>query len=167
MKYKCTTCEKEHDEWPALAFASPYNYNILSEKDKKSIAELNEDFCVIKYEDQTDLFIRTILLQKVNDGCQNLDYGVWVSLSKKSFDDYSEHFKTGNQDVVYFGYLCSKIPEYDDTLSIKMNVIVKKGTNRPEVIPHEDQMDIPFVRDYYNGITVEEVERRIDFMLNL
>ena len=165
MEYKCSKCGKVHDEWPALGFTTPDQYHELSEEEKDKVAEISEDFCVIKYEDQTDRFIRCVLFQEVNDCCQNLEYGVWVSVSEKSFNEYKSFFQSGDNDAVYFGYLCSQIPEYEDTLGIKMNVVVSQGDNRPEVIPHDDQMDDPFVKDYYEGISKEEAEQRIKSMV--
>ena len=43
MKYKCSTCGKEHEDFPALVFSSPYYYNRLSEEDKEKLANLNSD----------------------------------------------------------------------------------------------------------------------------
>ncbi len=61
IKFKCDCCGKIHDEWPALTFNSPDNYNCLSENDKNSIGYLDKDFCVINYQDQSDRFIRCVL----------------------------------------------------------------------------------------------------------
>ena len=165
MKFRCEKCGEEHEGWPAIAFDAPHFYHILSEEDKQNIAEISDDFCTIRHEDQTDYFVRAVLRQKVNNHCQNLEYGVWVSLSEKNHKDYYDNFDTGNSEKTYFGYLCNKIPEYDTTLSIKTDVVVSKGNNRPEIIPHDNQIEIPFVRDYYNGIAKEEAEKRINSML--
>lgn len=88
MKYTCSCCGQEHDEWPALTFSSPTSYNELTDKEKKELGQLSNDFCVITYPDQTDRFIRCTLTQKVTDHCENLDYGIWVSLSEQSYQDY-------------------------------------------------------------------------------
>ena len=163
MRYKCSECGHYHEDWPALAFNSPDYYAMLSEEDKKNIAEINDDFCIIQHDTQTDHFIRTVLFQKVNDSCEPLHYGIWVSLSEKSFIEYSENFHD-NKEAGYFGYLCNAIPGYENTLAIKCNVYVTSGNNRPEVVPQE--CDHPFVRDYINGISVEEAEHRIKEMIN-
>jgi hypothetical protein len=86
MKYTCNNCGKEHEEWPALTFKEPDGYHCLSEKDKADIAEISSDFCVVTHPEQTDRYIRCTLTLKVNDHCEDLDYGVWVSLSEKSFE---------------------------------------------------------------------------------
>jgi len=160
MRYRCTKCGQEHEGRPAIAFDSPFHYKDLSEEDKKSIADLSDDFCVIKHDDQTDRFVRTVIHQKVNDDCQTLDYGVWVSLSEKSYIDYLDNYANDKYEGTYFGYICNKLPGYEDTLSIRANVVLR-GKIRPEVIPHDDQLDNDFVKDYYNGIDKQLADRKV------
>ncbi len=162
--FKCPECGQIHADWPALGFISPSNYHNLTAEEKETIGELTSDFCEIHYEDQTARFIRVTLTQKVLDSCEDLDYGLWVSLSEKSFLDYKTNFDAKNHETGYFGWLCSIIPEYDDTLSIPCDVITKNGNSRPEIFPHES-FDHPFVRDYYNGISHAEAEERVQRML--
>jgi hypothetical protein len=167
IKYTCSCCGKEHEEWPALVYSSPTNYDELSEEDKKNIGELDTDFCVIKHLDQTDKFIRSTLTQKVVDHCQNLEYGLWVSLSDKSFQDYSDNYNNENHETKYFGWLSNDLPDYDFRQgSIPTTVFTKAGNKRPEIVPHQD-FDHPFVYDYYDGITMVEAERRIKEMLKI
>ena len=96
IKYTCSCCGKEHEEWPALVYISPTNYDTLSEDDKKNIGKLDTDFCVITHSDQTDRFVRCTLTQKVIDHCEDLEYGLWVSLSDESFQNYSDNFNNKN-----------------------------------------------------------------------
>lgn len=102
-----------------------------------------------------------MLNQKIIGSEETLQYGVWVSLSEKSYNDYAAHFKSPDYIASYFGYLSNQLPGYESTLSIKTTVETTINNNRPEIFPHDDQMDDPFVRDYYEGITREEAERRI------
>ena len=168
MQFQCSKCGKVHKEWPAIAFDAPHNFYELSEGEKKKyVKEITDDFCVLEYEDQTDRFIRVVLYQEVIDSCQYLHYGVWVSLSEKNFDEYKANFYSEEQEGIYFGYLCSQIANYGYSNTIKTNVVLSKNRQRPEVIPHQDQMEIDFVRDYWNGITKAEAEKRIaDAMSN-
>jgi hypothetical protein len=92
MHYKCSLCGQIHEDWPAIAFNAPYHYDTLPDMDKENRAEISSDFCIINHGDQTDRFIRAVLFQKINADAEPLNYGVWVSLSEKSFDDYKEHF---------------------------------------------------------------------------
>lgn len=165
IKFICSCCGHEHFEWPALTFNSPTNYSWLSDKEKETIAELDSDFCIIKYTDQTDRFIRCTMTQKVNDHCQNLEYGVWVSLSENNFIDYIENYNNKNHITSYFGWLCNMIPEYNIGESIPTTVFTKSGNQRPEIVPFDD-CDHLLVLDYYKGITKEEAEKRINSMLD-
>jgi hypothetical protein len=165
IKYTCGCCGKTHYEWPALTFSSPDAYSFLSGTAKENIAEISSDFCIITHPKQTDRFIRCTLTQKVTDHCEDLEYGFWVSLSEKSYQDYSDNYKNENHETSYFGWLCNNIAQYDFAESIPTTVYTKKGNSRPEIVPHEN-FDHPFVRDYYNGISKEEAEIRIKQMLD-
>jgi len=164
MKFICSCCGKELEEWPSLAYNAPANYYGLSEDEKRNLASLDDDFCTIRHSGLTDRFIRATLTQKVLDCCQNLDYGVWVSLSEKSFEDYIGNFTGDDHEAIYFGWLSNNLPDYEFKGSIPTSVFTRKCGQRPEIVPHEGH-DHPFVRDYYNGITKEEAERRINNIL--
>ncbi len=166
MKYTCSKCGQEHEGRPAIAFDSPYHYKELSDQEKKSIATLTGDFCVITYDDQTDRFIRTVIHQQVNDDCQTLDYGVWVSLSEKSYKDYYDNYDNEKYEATYFGYISNKLPGYGETLSIRVNVVLR-GKIRPEVIPHDDQLDNDFVNHYYNGMDKDMADKKVKDALGL
>jgi len=166
IKYTCASCGLEHEEWPAIAFDSPTSFHVLSDQLKKEIGELDSDFCVVRHPDQTDRFIRATLTQKVIDHCENLEYGLWVSLSEKNFQEYADNFKNQNLQTKYFGWLSNDIPEYEFLEGIPTTVFTKTGNARPEIVPHKD-FDHPFVKDYYNGITKQEAENRIKAMLNI
>ncbi|CAL2058493.1 DUF2199 domain-containing protein [Tenacibaculum sp. 190524A05c] len=163
-KFTCSQCGEVHSEWPALAYNSPSSYYNLSENEKINIAKINDDFCEIEYDSQTDRFIRVILIQKVNDFDQNLEYGLWVSLSEKSYTDYQANFNNSNHENSYFGWLSNYLPDYEFSESIPMTVFAQKGNNRPEIVPHSE-FNHPFVEDYYNGISKKEAERRIHQMI--
>ncbi|NIG56411.1 DUF2199 domain-containing protein [Chitinophaga sp. Cy-1792] len=165
-KYTCTCCGKEHDEWPALGFIAPDDYAQLPEEKKadETYCELTHDFCTVNHPDQTDRFVRGVLFQKITDHCDTLDYGVWTSLSEKSFKDYYDNFNNPEHEAVYFGWLSNDLADYTFESCIPLNVVCAGDGKRPEFIPHESH-DHPFVRDYYNGITKAEAERRIADML--
>jgi len=164
ISHKCSVCGETHKGWPALTFNFPSSYYELSESEKQSIAKIDSDFCEITYEDQIDRFIRVTLKQKIKDSIQELDYGLWVSLSEESWNDYKSNYDTNNHLVQYFGWLNSRIPEYKNTINIPTTVVTKEGNERPEIRPHEDYKH-RFVEDYYNGISIEEAEKRLHEMM--
>ena len=159
-KFKCSQCGEYHEEWPALGKKSPWHYHTLPEHKKEQIAYLNDDFCEIRWDDQTDKFIRTVLAIPVIDFHLNLEYGLWVSVSAKSYEEYNTNFDSMAYESGFFGWICNKINGYKDTLQIPTDVIVHPGTQRPRLKPHADHQH-QLVLDFYNGISREEAESRI------
>lgn len=159
-RYICSECGQEHNDWPAIAWSSPAHYDSLSDEDKTNKSTLSNNFCSIDHGTQSDWFIRCCLDQMVIGNEEPLQYGVWASLSEQSYEDYHAHFNDDSYETMYFGWLCTNIPEYGKTLTIPLNVIVRSNGQRPIVIPHQTH-DHAFVRDYYAGITLEEAVKRI------
>lgn len=163
-KLQCSQCEGIHEEWPALVYLSPLQYDELTEEEKNSRATLSGDFCLIQDTPETYRFIRVVLVLPIIDYPElTLEYGLWVSLSEKSFADYQEHFSSG-KETGYFGWLCNNIEGYNKTLNIPMDVYASKDGSRPLIAPHQDH-DHPLVNDYYLGISKEEAERRVHLVL--
>ena len=87
IKYICDCCGKEHESWPAITYNAPNSYSNLSAQEKEEIAVIDEDFCVIKYADgHIDRFIRVVLIQKVNDHCEDLEYGFDIAKKTSALD---------------------------------------------------------------------------------
>ncbi|GAB0156284.1 DUF2199 domain-containing protein [Chryseobacterium sp. Alg-005] len=165
MKFTCKCCGKEHNEWPAIVYSSPSHYLNLTDE-QLEYAELTSDLCIIEYPEQTDRFIRVVLIQEVIENCQNLDYGVWVTLSEKNFNEYIENYNNEGFEATYSGWFSNYLPDYKSTINIPTKIIVNNSIGRPLIYPYEDY-DHQFVDDFYNGITKEEAERRINTVLKM
>lgn len=163
-QYRCSTCGQVHDELPAFGFRTPYHYDILSDEAKKTIAEISDDFCIIRHPGQTDRFIRATLTIPINDACEDLDYGIWVSLSEKNFNEYLSEFHDYTSEKTYFGTICNKIPAYaESTIGLPVNVVTSPEGLRPELVPHQSKHAL--VDDWEKGITIEAAENRVEWML--
>ncbi|WP_289004212.1 DUF2199 domain-containing protein, partial [uncultured Kingella sp.] len=91
--YTCTVCHETHEDLPALGFIVPDPYAELSAAERAQFqAECDDNFCIIRYPEQTDYFIRVVLDIPIIDHEETLEYGVWVSVSEASFNDYRAHF---------------------------------------------------------------------------
>ncbi len=159
----CSDCGEKHSNWPALAFNSPDYYASLPKEEKEQFGELGSDFCEIHYPDQIDRFIRVVLEQRVVEVCETLSYGLWVSLSEQSYEDYYANFHNYEHETSYFGWLSNNIRAYDNTFNVPMT-ITTQGNKRPYATPHQE-FHHPFVRDFYQGINKLEAQRRVDAML--
>lgn len=164
IKYICQCCGEEKEDWPAIAYNAPYFYYCLSEEELEN-AELTSDLCVVEDAENTHRFIRTVLVQEVKDDCRDLEYGIWVSLSEKNFNEYVENYDNKEFEAEYFGWLSTYLPDYEFEESIPTTVLVNNSVGRPFVYPHESY-EHPFVHDFYNDITKEEAEKRINRVLN-
>lgn len=138
---------------------------MLSADDKDKIATLKSDSCIISYADETNYFIRCVLFQDIIDSDTQLHYGPWVSLSEKSFNDYILNFDNNEREGGYFGWISNNLLGYENTTAIPADVYLRKNGSRPEIIPHED-FNHPFVKDYHNGISMEEAHKRIEALLS-
>ncbi|MXN93186.1 DUF2199 domain-containing protein [Flavobacterium sp. Sd200] len=150
---------------PALAYKTPLYYDCLSENEKKSITELSSDTCIIRYGDETNYFIRCVMLQDILFHEEKLNYGLWVSLSEQSFYDYMNNYDDKEREGKYFGWISNNLIGYDKTIEIPTDVVLGQNGNRPEVIPHKS-FNHPFINDYYKGISLEEAHNRIAQILN-
>ncbi|HHK5570627.1 DUF2199 domain-containing protein [Neisseria lactamica] len=160
--YTCTSCGENHEEMPAIGFTAPDPYNQLSEEERIAYqAECDSDFCIIRYPDQTDRFIRAVLLIPIIGHQETLEYGVWVSVSEKSFNDYQSHFHDNPENAVYFGMICNRLPPYEsDTFGLHCNVVTQSDNRRPLLQLHQGS-EHPLVRDFYHGIEYAEAQARI------
>ena len=161
--YTCTSCGEKHEDMPALCFATPDPYSQLSEEERIAYqAECDSDFCIIRYPDQTDRFIRAVLLIPIIGHEETLEYGVWVSVSEKSFNDYQSDFHDNPENVVYFGRICNRLPPYEsDTFGLHCNVVTQSDNRRPLLQLHQGS-EHPLVRDFYHGIEYAEAQARIE-----
>ncbi len=161
--YTCTSCGEKHEDMPALCFVTPAPYDQLSEEERIAYqAECDSDFCIIRYPDQTDRFIRAVLLIPIIGHEETLEYGVWVSVSKKSFNDYQGDFHDNPENVVYFGMICNWLPPYEtDTFGLHCNVVTQSDNRRPLLQLHQGS-EHPLVRDFYHGIEYAEAQARIE-----
>ena len=164
-KFKCAMCGKVQDKLPALAFMSPIYYSYLSDEDKNDMAELTEDFCIIRHPEQIDRFIRTTKTFQIVDACEDLNYGIWVSVSEKTFDEYKADFKNNIEGKTYFGSICNEIPEYEEsTLGLHVNVETRANGIRPEIILHQSEHVL--IKDWEKGISILEAEVRVQNIMN-
>jgi hypothetical protein len=163
-KYICACCGEEKEDWPAIAYNSPYPYMNLCDEEQEN-SEITSDSCIIRYSDETSYFIRVVLVQEVHESCQDLEYGVWVSLSEENFNEYLENYHNKDFESGCFGWLANYLPDYKFDAPIPTNVFIDNKVGRPFIYPHENH-DHSFVKDFYNGISKEEAERRINLVLN-
>jgi hypothetical protein len=86
-------------------------------------------------------------------------WGVWVSLSDKSFKRYVETFDEPIPGEGFFGWVCNDISLYPYEHSRAADVVVQGGRSRPKIILHKGQSrDDPLVIDQEHGISIARAQ---------
>lgn len=113
---------------------------------------LNADQCIV---DMEHFFIRGHINIPIEGRGEPLTFSVWSSVSEQSFRHISERWSEPDRatDPPYFGWLCSPIRFYPDTLHLKLSVQSRLLGLTPlfTVEPTEH----PLAIDQHQGITIQ------------
>jgi len=157
--FKCSRCGDIHEGSPSFAFRAPDHYACLSDEQKASMGRLSDDFCTVTHDEGTDYFVRAVLEVPIHGVEDPFLWGVWVSLSKKSFDRYYETFDDPVQGEGFFGWVCNDIGVYPYPSTRPADVEVQSGNQRPKVVLHKgDPEDDQLVIDQAQGISVARAQ---------
>lgn len=129
--WTCRCCGQHFTELPlSMAFDAPDPWHGISDAERETRGQIGSDICII----DEHYFIRGCLdVPIVNSKTSIFSWGVWVSVSARSF----EHIKNVWDDEVrdngpaIFGWLCNSIPNYPETYSLKTYVHLRNHGIRP------------------------------------
>jgi hypothetical protein len=166
LRWKCHHCEEWH-AGPCLDFcyASPAywreEHETASRKAsllpwrKRRDTFLDEDYCAIE---DRDFFIRGIIHLPIIGAAETFRWGVWGSVSRENFEKLrGMHDAPSRTDLPrMFSWLSNQIPEYPDTLNLKMYARIQE----PGYCPcfQLERTEHPLSQEYHNGITAERVK---------
>jgi hypothetical protein len=167
LRWKCGACEEWHTG-PALDFGcTAPDYWREEHKKKNRLAGLlpawgkkhsktflDEDFCAI---DNNDFFVRGLIHLPIIGVAETFRWGVWGSLSRENFEtllkmnDDPERVELPSM----FSWLSNRLPEYPDTLNLKMYANIQETGLRPTF--SLELTDHPLSQEYHHGIAPERV----------
>lgn len=84
-------------------------------------------------------------------------WGLWVPLSKDSWNHYIETYDEPEDGRTYFGWICNNLPYYKDTFPLAVDVHPRPDGQRPYLTLHE--LEHEFFEDFTNGITIEKAQK--------
>lgn len=154
FRFHCAACGNFHEGMPSFGTDAPLNYYSVPAAERGQRCVLGTDHCVI---DGEDFFVRGCIELPVHGEADPFTWGVWVSLSQRSFKVWSECF---DQDVrshigPFFGWLNAWLKPYPDTMNIKTRVHLRDNGIRPFI--ELEPTDHPLAIEQRDGITVERV----------
>ena len=157
--WTCTCCGKQYNTLPLdFAIKAPHNWFGIPEAEQPTRVRLTSDTCIIDGEER---YLRGCLEIPVRGLDDVFVYGVWVSLSERSFLRVRELWtaEVPTDEPPLFGWLCNNIPIYGQTLHLKTNVHFRNGGIRPFV--ELEPTDHPLAVEQREGITLARVQEII------
>lgn len=155
--YTCSCCGEVHEGSPSFAYDAPWYYANLSDEDKRAMGDIGSDLCTIARPEGTEHFIRCVLEVPIHDVEDGFMWGIWVSVSEKSFRRYVDTVDDPQEGDGFFGWFANDLPCYASTLSLPSDVHVQLLGRRPVVRLHESH-DHPLMRDQRDGISVARAQ---------
>ena len=128
MKFKCHTCDEEHEGLPHVGADYPDLYFEVPEHERSARVNLTSDLCSI---DDEDFFIRGVSEIQVHGEDDPFGFGVWVSQKKENFETYVSNSES-DQIGPFFGWLNTRLTCYDEyTSALKTMAHFRGGKTRP------------------------------------
>lgn len=146
-RFTCGSCGEVHAGLPTDFGSDAPSFDA----EARARATLTADTCVL----DDDRYVRACLEIPVVGGSGPLVYGVWVTLSQKSFEEFCR--RAGDLDRYtdgpYFGWFSSALPHWPDTINLKTRVHVRPPPLRAVI--ELEPTDHPLAVAQREGITVE------------
>lgn len=139
---------------PAFGWDYPLPYLEVPEDQREARCHLTSDTCVI---DDKDFFVRGCIEVHVHDFHDPFSRSVWTSLSPTNFAKFEELYDVSEraQHGPFFGWLCSHIWIYPQTLALKTMVHLRDHELRPYV--ELEPTDHPLAIEQRNGISLDRL----------
>lgn len=163
FSFECSCCGDHHEGSPSFGFKAPGPW--LGQSDEvKGAGKIGDDLCFYTDEDGTHYFARVVIEIPIHGVSEPFTWGVWVSLSKDSYEHYVETWNEPDLERVYFGWFCNALPYYESTYSLAANVHPQAEGTRPYICLHE--ADHELYMDQANGITIEKAQKIAEMVMH-
>ncbi|MCA8917803.1 MAG: DUF2199 domain-containing protein [Planctomycetes bacterium] len=165
-RWQCGTCGEWHGDLPlCFGWDAPAQWSILSDAERRN-SELADSACVIETANETSFYVRGHIEIPIRDYAEPFIWSVWASLSEMSFEHAMEHWNTEGReaDEPYFGWLCSSLPVYPDTMFLKTGVQSMPVGLVPLITL--EPTDHPLAVDQRSGVDIEQVQSWAERLLH-
>lgn len=134
--------------------------------DERSQSLLSDEQCEIETHEGRSFYIRACLDIPIKSTGRTFTWGVWCSLSEKSYSELSDHWDDPARMNIgpHFGWLCTKIPGYPDTVFLKTMVHQRDVGVRPSV--ELEPTEHPLAVDQRDGIDEDRLQEMVIRLLH-
>ncbi|MEJ5125528.1 DUF2199 domain-containing protein [Comamonas sp. MYb21] len=154
FEFLCASCGEVHQGMPSFGVLTPFSYDDISPNERAMRCTLSTDTCTV---DGRFFFVRACLEIPVQGEPEPFSWGVWVSLSAESYNQWLEFEFIDKRSHIgpFFGWLNTDLMPYPDTLNLKTRVHLRDDGIRPfiELEPTEH----PLAIEQRQGISVDRV----------
>ncbi len=154
--WTCGCCGRQFNQLPlSFGFQAPTHWYDIPEAERDTRAKLDADFCFIG----DDIFARGCLeIPIVDYPADVFVFGVWTSISKKSYERIMELWKAPviENEPPMFGWFCNNIKGYPNTISLKTHLHPRASGIRHRI--ELEPTDHPLAIEQRQGITLKRVE---------
>ena len=135
---------------PTFGADAPLSYYEVPEAERGKRCSLGSDDCVI---DENSFFVRGCIDIPVHGEEEQFSWGVWVSLSQASFNEWIACFDEPRRSQVapFFGWLNAWLKPYPDTVNLKTRVHLRDNGIRPYI--ELEPTDHPLALEQREGIS--------------
>jgi hypothetical protein len=166
MRFICAECGSEHDiDDISFGAHEPLQWVLLTDAERSS-SVLGDEQCEIDSAEGRSFYIRACLEIPIRSTDQRFNWGVWCSLSEKSYQEVLKHWDKPSRVNIgpHFGWLCTNIPGYPDTAYLK--TMVRQRAIGLQPLVELEPTDHPLVVDQREGIDESRLKEIIVGLLH-
>lgn len=151
--YRCTKCDGEEIPLAAGPIA-PAAYFAIPESERAERCELTKDICLV----DEQFYIVGNLELPIHGREDFFSWDIWVSLSLENAKRTQELWESDSRikEPPYFGWFCSSLPGYPETIGLKTHVHTRAVGCRPAI--ELEPTDHPLALEQRDGIEWNRVK---------
>jgi hypothetical protein len=134
--------------------------------EERSISLLGQEQCEITSSEGKSYYIRACLDIPIQNSNDVFTWGVWCSLSEQNYAEVSDRWDDPSRNKLgpYFGWLCTRVPTYPDTMYLKTMVHQRAVGQRP--IVELEKIEHPLAVDQQVGIPIKRLQEAVVKLLH-
>ncbi len=168
MRFRCRKCDQEHDLEDGIGFGidHPAQWDVVSDAERAQ-SELYQEQCILRSREGVSRYLRgRVLIPIRGTRGAHLIWGVWCSLSEKSWGETCAHWEDPERVNLgpYFGWLSTQVPGYPKTMFLKTHVRPCAIGVRPLV--ELERTDHPLAVDQRDGVDLDRLRTLVEPLLH-
>jgi len=162
--HTCRACGQLHADFFSFAADFPDMYANLSIEERDSRAIMGSDQCIV---DSKWFFLRGLVEIPITGIPETFLWGVWASVREEVFDEIEDCWELAGREKrhgPFKGRLANSLWEYEETLNLKINIVLQPVGSRPLYVVEDSQHALG--RHQQAGMSYERAIEMASFLLH-